>query len=70
MPTRDFNLTKPAYSINEVLEIMPFGRTKLYSAIKNGNLTATKFGKSTWILAPDLTAFLSSLQKNGGNYEA
>lgn len=61
MQPLDFNLTKAAYSINEILEILPLGRTSLYEAINTGQLRATKFGKKTMILAPDMAAFLDSL---------
>lgn len=68
MLPHELNLTRPAYSVNELLEILPMGRTSLYSAIKNGSLKATKYGKSTWFLAPDIAEFLSSLRsKNTGS---
>ena len=57
----DFNLHKPAYSVNELLKILPCGRTLLYSVIKSGKLRATKLGKKTLFLAPDIVAFLDSL---------
>ena len=62
-PSQNYNLIKPAYSVNEVLAMLPFGRTKLYEAINSGKLKATKYGKSTWFLAPDITEFLSSLSR-------
>lgn len=65
---QDFNLTKPAYSVNELLDVLPMGRTRLYSAIKCGDLRPTKFGKSTWFLAKDVAAFLSKL--DGGAHVA
>lgn len=65
---QDFNLTKPAYSVNELLDVLPMGRTKLYSAIKGGDLKPTKFGKSTWFLAKDVAAFLAKLE--GGAHVA
>jgi predicted DNA-binding transcriptional regulator AlpA len=60
----NYNLTKPAYSVNEVLAMLPFGRTKLYQAINSGKLKATKYGKSTWFMSSDIAEFLNSL--NGG----
>lgn len=65
---QDFNLTKPAYSVNDLLELLPLGRTRLYAAIKCGDLKPTKFGKSTWFFAKDVAAFLSKL--DGGAHAA
>lgn len=65
---KDFNLTKPAYSVNDLLELLPLGRTSLYAAIKCGDLKSTKFGKSTWFFAKDVAAFLSKLE--GGKHVA
>ena len=65
---QDFNLTKPAYSVNDLLSQLPLGRTRLYAAIKSGDLKATKYGKSTWFLAKDVAAFLSRLE--GGSNAA
>jgi excisionase family DNA binding protein len=61
MLPHDLNLTKIAYSVNELLAILPLGRTSLYDAIKKGKLRATKFGKKTLFLAPDIAAFLAGL---------
>lgn len=61
MIPQDFNLTRAAYSVNDLLALLPIGRTSLYAAVKRGELKATKYGKSTWFLAPDVAAFLTSL---------
>lgn len=63
MFTQNYNLNKPAYSVNEVLAMLPFGRTKLYQAINSGKLKATKCGKSTWFLSGDIADFLNSLNE-------
>jgi hypothetical protein len=55
------NLNKAAYSVNELLNLLPLGRTSLYAAIKTGGLKATKFGKRTFFLASDVANFLSTL---------
>ncbi len=73
MLPQDFNLTRPAYSVNELLAILPLGRTSLYAAIKSGALRANKLGKKTLFLAPDVAAFLASLRpisEKGGSYAA
>jgi hypothetical protein len=62
MSPSDFGLTKPAYSVNETLSLLPIGRTSLYEAIKDGKLHPRKHGKKTIILAPDLAAFLTQLE--------
>jgi excisionase family DNA binding protein len=61
MHPHEYNLTRAAYSVNELLEILPLGRTSLYAAIKAGTLKATKLGKKTLFLAPDVAAFLAAL---------
>jgi predicted DNA-binding transcriptional regulator AlpA len=60
---RAFGLIKPAYSVNEILELLPLGRSSFYEAIKDKRLKVAKFGKRTIVLAPDLVAFLASLLK-------
>lgn len=61
MNLQNFNLTRTAYSVNELLAILPLGRTSLYAAIKSGKLRAIKLGKKTLFLAPDVIEFLASL---------
>ncbi len=58
---RAFGLIKPAYSVNEILELLPLGRSSFYEAIKDKRLKVAKFGNKTIVLAPDLVAFLASL---------
>ncbi len=50
-----------AYSINEISDVAPIGRTAIYDAIKRGKLRAVKNGRRTLILDQDLRAFLASL---------
>jgi excisionase family DNA binding protein len=64
MNPQDFNLKYPAYSVNELLELLPLGRTSLYYAVKEGRLKAHKLGKKTLFLAPDIVVFLESLQSS------
>lgn len=56
-----FNLTKSAYSINELLAILPIGRTKLHSEINKGRLVAHKLGKRTVFQAQDIANYLQNL---------
>ena len=72
MNPNELNLTKAAYSVSELLETVPIGRTSVYAAIRDGKLKAKKFGRKTVFLAPDITAFLNSLsaKNNGGNHVA
>ena len=64
----NFNLSKAAYSVNEVLAILPLKRTSLYKAINSNQLKATKFGNKTIFLVQDIVDFLQSLPAiNGGS---
>lgn len=55
--------TKLAYSVSAAAEAADSGRTKLYEAIKRGDLVARKHGTRTIILAEDLQAWLAALPK-------
>ncbi len=57
--------TKTAFTIDELTKTGPLGRTSIYEAIRNGQLTARKFGKRTFVLATDFEVFLNSLPKIG-----
>ena len=59
---QDFNLSQAAYSVGQLLQILPFGRTSLYYAVKRGDLKANKLGKKTLFLAVDVAEFLANLQ--------
>ncbi len=54
-------MSKLAYTIDEAVKAGAGGRTKIYEAIKAGELKARKRGKRTVILAPDLLQYLESL---------
>jgi predicted DNA-binding transcriptional regulator AlpA len=55
---RELGFSKPAYSVNETLRMMPFGRTTLYKLVEAGRLKPVKIGRSTAFLAVDLAALL------------
>lgn len=55
------HLEREGYSIPEAAEVASISRTKIYEAIKSGNLVARKHGKRTIILRDDLRAFLAAL---------
>jgi hypothetical protein len=57
-----FGLTKPAYATNEVLQVLPFGRTTLNKAVRDGKLKAVKIGKKTVYFAVDIAAYLANLR--------
>jgi len=59
---RAFGLVKAAYTVNETLDLLSIGRTSLYAAVKDGQLTPVKFGKKTLFFACDLAAFLDRLR--------
>ena len=50
-----------AHSIEGVIQIVPCGRTTVFSAIRSGALKARKMGRRTIILDEDLRAWLGSL---------
>ena len=54
-------MEKMAYSIREATDEGAGSRSVIYEAIKNGSLRARKRGRSTVILAADLTEYLESL---------
>ncbi len=54
-------MPKLAYTIDEASDAGAGGRTKIYEAIKAGELKAKKRGKRTVILAADLAQYLESL---------
>lgn len=54
---------KQAYTIHELTELGPLGRSSLYEAIRGGTLTARKFGRSTIVLKDDWERFLLQLPK-------
>lgn len=62
-----YNITKIAYSVNELREVVPLGRTRIYELVAAGLLKATKVGRRTMFLAPDVVALLITLQASGGD---
>jgi excisionase family DNA binding protein len=50
--------TRLAYSIPQVLEEVPIGRSLIYEAIKSGDLKSLKIGRRRIILPDDLKAWL------------
>jgi excisionase family DNA binding protein len=65
-PAQNYPLTKAAYGVPEAVAVLSIGRTSLYELIKTGRLKATKCGRRTLFLAPDIAAFLSNLPPAGG----
>jgi len=56
---RSWALTKPAYGLEDPeVEAAVGGLTKVYSEIKAGHLRATKDGKRTKLLTPDIVTYL------------
>jgi hypothetical protein len=61
---------KDAYSIDELAEKGPVGRSKLYEAIAAGRLIARKEGRRTIVLRDDYLNYLRSLPKIEPNGKA
>ena len=59
----DYGLTKPAYSVNEMLDLLPFGRSRLYEMISDGTIKTVKVGKKRIGTAPDIAAFLNRVRE-------
>ena len=53
--------TVAAFSIREVMARTGIGRNRIYQLIREGRLTAKKFGTKTVIVATDLQRFLDEL---------
>lgn len=49
------------YSPEEAAKVAGLGRTKIFHAMRDGDLKARKFGRRTVILTEDLKAFLEAL---------
>jgi excisionase family DNA binding protein len=54
-----------AYSVNEVLELLPISRASLYRRIKDGALPMRKVGGRTFILKTDLERLLGGITEGG-----
>lgn len=54
---------KLAHSVNETARMLSIGRSALYAHIKAGNIRATKCGRRTLFLTPDILSFVELLQK-------
>jgi predicted DNA-binding transcriptional regulator AlpA len=56
-------LSKPAYDISSLLEIVPMSRSWIYSEISTGKLRATKAGRRTIFLVNDVAQWLVDLRE-------
>ena len=52
---------KLAYSVNEAMQAIGVGRTKLYSEINAGKIKTRKLGNKTIIPAKDLSDYIEAL---------
>ena len=63
-------LPRFSYSLDEAAIVTGLSRTRLFQAVRDGRLTVRKDGKSTLVLAEDLSAYLKSLPVKGKRPEA
>ena len=61
MNSRKRELQTEGLTLAEASIVSGIGRTKLYEAIADGQLTARKYGSRTIVLKSDLLRFLMSL---------
>jgi excisionase family DNA binding protein len=54
------------YPIDEVPDLVPLGKTKLYEEIAAGRLRATRCGRRTFIAATDLADYVELLRQETG----
>jgi hypothetical protein len=54
-------MDKLGFTISELADVGPFGRTTLYEEINAGRLRAKKYGSKTIVMPDDFKAFLASL---------
>jgi hypothetical protein len=59
---QNYGLTKAAYGVAETMALLSLGRTSIYEFVKIGSLRATKCGRRTLFLAPDIAEFLATLR--------
>ena len=59
---RTDTIPKFAYSIQELVQGLGIGRTKLYALLKQGRLKAIRIDKRTLVTSQDLEAFIDSLR--------
>jgi excisionase family DNA binding protein len=57
----DDKIEKMAFSVDETAMRTGLGRDRIYTAIRDGNLVARKFGRRTLITANALQQFLDTL---------
>jgi excisionase family DNA binding protein len=59
---RALGLVRVAYSVNETLDLLSIGRTKVYELVDRGDLKITKLGRKSLVYAIDLAELLIELR--------
>ncbi|WP_218005735.1 excisionase family DNA-binding protein [Actinomadura hibisca] len=54
-------MSKPLYRISEVVELLPYGRSKIYELIKNGRIRTYKEGGLQVVPAEAITEYVALL---------
>ena len=62
---QELGLTRPAYAVDETIQLINTSRGRLYENVRAGKLRMTKNGRQSIFLAPDIAEFLSNLRNAG-----
>jgi hypothetical protein len=58
------------YSIRQALALLPWGRSKVYAEIKDGNLKVKKLGRRTVVTPDELRRYIAALPEKETKLEA
>jgi len=55
----DYGFTKTGYRVEELVPLLPFGRSTLWKFISSGELPIMRFGRSVTVASTDITDLLN-----------
>ncbi|WP_412519704.1 helix-turn-helix domain-containing protein [Actinomadura madurae] len=59
-------LAKPLYRVSEVVELLPYSRSKLYEIISAGRLRTVKEGGTRFVTAQAIAEYVALLEREAG----